>query len=222
MEKWKIAVIVGLLACLPVYGYLQTRQNAAPEPGATPTSEPPAVIEKLIGQPAVAWDIPADYWANTPKPITLEDLRGSVVLLEFWRAECPHCEKTAPFLERLKRDYGPKGLKIVAFQAPNVKNPASLEHRWNDVKARAVAWKINYPIAFDKGAKIFESYQCHLWPSFFLIDRNGVIRQAIEGHTPPKEAKLMKSLNEAMGVPSAGQSAAAPANPTANATVSNP
>ena len=220
MEKWKILVIIGLLAALPVYGYLQNKQATAP-PTAAATPTPPPVTE-MVGQPAPAWSIPAEHWANTAKPIRLEDVTGSVTLLEFWRAECSHCQEAAPFIESLHEKYGPKGLRIIGFQSPNVKNTTTVEHRWNDVKVRAKEWGIKYPIAFDKDAKVFGQYKCALWPSFVVMDRKGIVRYGGQGFTPQKAQELVNAIEKELGIKSSTTAPAAASPQSAPAAAPQP
>ena len=93
MDKWKIIIIVALLAGLGGYGFYQQNASQAPPPPdpSTAPKEPPAneKINKMKGQVPPAWDIPANLWVNTKAPISLSSLKGSVVLLEFW----PHQAK---------------------------------------------------------------------------------------------------------------------------------
>src|SRR3712207_4929664 len=100
MDKWKILLIVVLLGGLAGYGFYQQATVGETQMGMPANPEPPEDPTKgpLVGKPASAWNIPAGSWMNTPQPISLQDMKGHVTILEFFRIECPHCEDAAPFM----------------------------------------------------------------------------------------------------------------------------
>jgi peroxiredoxin len=105
--------------------------------------------------------------------ITLQSLRGKVVLLEFFLTECPHCQRTATHLEPIYRDLRPRGLEVLAVAI----NPDALQripdfiHRFNTT----------YPIALGDSTMVrtfadISAVKQFFVPYIFLIDRKGVIR----------------------------------------------
>src|SRR5688572_8658565 len=122
MDTWKVVVIIALIFGLGGYGYYQANAPAPTPPIPTPPPEEGPIRKafgELVGKPAPAWNIDPKLWANTPKPITLKDLKGSVTLLEFWRTGCSHCREAAPFLQKqVYEKFRPNGLKVVTFHSP--------------------------------------------------------------------------------------------------------
>jgi thiol-disulfide isomerase/thioredoxin len=203
MDTWKIAVILALIFGLGGYKYFQQRQDAVPPPPAPIVA---VQADSMVGKPAPAWNIKPTQWANTPKPISLNELKGNVTLLEFWRVGCSHCRDTAPYMEKVFETFKPKGLKIVTFQSPgNSREPANPELSWPAVQSTIREWGIKYPVAFDEGAKLFKTkYHGASYPTLFLLDRNGIIRYVCAGNpifTATREADFLKALYKVLGVP---------------------
>ncbi len=192
MEKWKSVAIMALLGMMIGYGAFQAKKaNEPPAPIPSSDDKPPPA-KSLEGKPATAWAVPANYWANTTKPVELSDLKGSVALIEFFRVGCPHCKRAAPLLEKMDQKLAPRGLKIVAFQSPASPAPpdapaadiamSKTEHSWPDVQTTLKQWGTTYPVAFDEGATVFKSsYQGTTFPTFFVLNRKGVITNVIFG-----------------------------------------
>jgi thiol-disulfide isomerase/thioredoxin len=192
MEKWKILVIIFLLGSLAGLGVVQSRMANAPVTPPPANSQPPKEqtlsVMQLMGKPAPEWNIPLSNWVNTKKPLDLQDVKGSMTLLEFFRIECSHCQEAVPFMKHLQKTYGPKGLKIVAIQSPGV---APTENNWKTVQDKLREWQVTYPVAFDEQAQLFKTqYNGTNYPTLLLLDPNGVIRHIQSGHTEEKAAQL--------------------------------
>lgn len=106
------------------------------------------------------------------KKVRLADLKGRVVMLEFWATWCPPCRAEIPAIERLHTQYGGKGLTILAI--------ALDEGGWDGVKAFAADRKISYAVL--QGTEdVSSKYMVRLIPSTFLIDKEGNIRKRYMG-----------------------------------------
>jgi peroxiredoxin len=106
------------------------------------------------------------------KKVHLADLKGRVVLLEFWATWCPPCRAEIPAMERLHAQYGSKGLTVLAI--------ALDEGGWDGVKAFAAERKISYTVL--RGSDdVSSKYMVRLIPSTFLIDKEGNIRKQFMG-----------------------------------------
>jgi thiol-disulfide isomerase/thioredoxin len=197
MEKWKLVFIILLLSGVVGYGFYQ-QNTASPLPDVEATPQPSEDPAKsfLLGKPAPAWNIPAGSWMNTPQPISLEDVKGHITLLEFFRIECPHCRQAVPFMHSLYSKYQPQGLKIVTFQSPG-KAPA--ENDWSTVQATVRRWSIPYPVAFDKNSALFKGkYNGKAFPTVFVLDEKGIIRFRLiglhNGRSQALENVIVKAL----------------------------
>lgn len=115
-------------------------------------------------------------WINTP-PLTLESLRGKVVLVEFWAFDCPYCAEATPHVIDWNERYAKDGLVVIGVHTPR------LEYEKDEARIReAVAKKgIKYPVVVDSKYEIWGDYLCNVWPSHFVIDQEGVIQLSHSG-----------------------------------------
>lgn len=202
MEKWKIAVIVFLLAGFGGFQALQQNGNSSPAdaqstPTPTPTMEPK--LAALIGTPARPWKIPAKLWMNTSRPLTPADLKGHITLIEFFRIGCSHCEDAVPFLSQVWKMMAPRQLKIISFQSPgDLTDPQNPERNWKMVQQWVKSHGITYPVAFDADRKIKTPYDVPLYPMMLVVDKKGNIIHAQTGHDSSKEQQLVQVLRSAL------------------------
>jgi cytochrome c biogenesis protein CcdA/thiol-disulfide isomerase/thioredoxin len=115
-------------------------------------------------------------WFNTPggQPLSLEALRGRVVLVDFWTYTCINCLRTLPYLEAWDRRYRDAGLTIVGVHAPEF----GFEHDAGNV-ARAVAGNgIQYPVVQDNDLATWTAWGNQYWPAEYLIDASGHVRHS--------------------------------------------
>jgi len=186
-----IAIWSGVLNPLQtgVPGYTQSLQNAV-EKSASVHSR----LEALKGQhgdklgnaaPAVGANL-MDYgaapeftgitaWLNTPegKALTLQALRGKVVLVDFWTYSCINCQRTLPHVEAWYKLYHSYGFDVVGVSTPEF----AFEHVVSNVKSAATNLGIDYPVAVDDNYDTWNAYQNEYWPAEYLIDQSGVIRR---------------------------------------------
>jgi cytochrome c biogenesis protein CcdA/thiol-disulfide isomerase/thioredoxin len=113
------------------------------------------------------------HWINVSKPLTLQDLRGKVVLVDFWTYSCINCVRTLPHLTDWYEHYKNKGLVIVGVHTPEF----AFEREAQNVQNAIKQFVITYPVAQDNDYQIWKSYQNHYWPAEYLIDAKGHIRR---------------------------------------------
>ncbi len=119
------------------------------------------------------------------RPVSLDDLKGQVVLLNVWATWCGPCRDEMPSMERLHRELGPQGLKIVAVSvdaAPGARAPGSGQVG-GDVGEFAKQLGLTFPIWHDPAGGIQRTYRTTGVPESFVIDRNGVIQKKVIGAT---------------------------------------
>jgi thiol-disulfide isomerase/thioredoxin len=110
-------------------------------------------------------------WLNSP-PLTRQDLKGSVVLLQFWTLGCINCQRTLPYMTRWHQQYAAQGLKVVGVHTPEF----PFERKVSNIQAAMKRHGITYPVAVDNGFKTWQAYKNEYWPHLFLADRQGIIR----------------------------------------------
>ena len=112
-------------------------------------------------------------WFNT-KPLTIAQLRGKVVLIDFWTYSCINCLRTLPHLEAWDRMYRTGGLVIVGVHTPEF----AFESVPSNVGGAVKRLGIRYPVALDPNYDTWNHYGNQYWPAEYLIDRQGHVRHA--------------------------------------------
>jgi len=115
-------------------------------------------------------------WINAT-PLTLKALRGTVVVLDFWAFDCEPCIEAMPHIRQLHEKYAPAGLVVIGVHTPR----AEYEQDVSKLRNAITRLGIEFPVVVDEKQKIFRDYLCDLWPSQFVIDRNGVVRYSHGG-----------------------------------------
>lgn len=128
-------------------------------------------------------------------PFKLSDLRGKVVLVDFWEYTCINCIRTFPYLRRWDKLYRPLGLVIVGVHTPEFefgKNPAR-------VADAARRFGFDFPIAIDSDYKIWYAFHNEGWPADYVIDKDGIIAYTHmgEGEYGFFEQKIQELLKQA-------------------------
>jgi len=124
-------------------------------------------------RPAPPWSNTS--WLNVDQPLTLESLRGRVVLLNFWTFTCYNCTNTVPSLVDFDARFRDQGLVIIGMHDPEFP-PGGGEHDKSNVQRALLDHGIKYPNAQDNDHATWNLYGIRAWPSFVLIDRKGNIR----------------------------------------------
>jgi cytochrome c biogenesis protein CcdA/thiol-disulfide isomerase/thioredoxin len=130
-------------------------------------------------------------WINS-KPLTIRQLRGKVVLVDFWTYSCINCLRTLPHLKSWYASYRDKGLVIVGVHTPEF----AFEHVSSNVRAAVKRLGIDYPVVQDNKYKTWDNYANQYWPAEYLIDRAGHVRHTHfgEGEYPQTEALIRRLL----------------------------
>ncbi|GLU29265.1 cytochrome c biogenesis protein DipZ [Brucella sp. NBRC 12950] len=154
-------------------------------------------------------------WLNSA-PLTMEQLRGKVVLVDFWTYSCINCIRTVPYVRAWAEKYKDKGLVVIGVHTPEF----AFEKKIDNVSKAVESFKIDYPVAIDNDYKIWRAYSNNYWPAHYLIDSNGKIRYQHfgEGNYRKTEQAIQDLLHEA-----GSQAAAEPAvNPDAKGAEASP
>lgn len=109
-------------------------------------------------------------WLNS-EDIKISDLKGNIVLVQFWTFTCINCQRTLPYITQWHQKYSQKGLKVIGIHTPEF----TFEKYANNVKQALKKHKITYPVPLDNEYKTWNAYENSYWPHLFLADRQGVI-----------------------------------------------
>ena len=136
----------------------------------------------------------ANQWFNSP-PLTMQSLRGKVVLVEFWTRECINCVHVLPHTKALYDRYAADGLVVVGVHTPEYDE----ERDAHALKDAIGALDIKYPVAMDNDYRIWNAWGNRYWPAIYLIDREGhvVYRHVGEGDYDRTEERIRQLLGKA-------------------------
>src|SRR4051812_18848476 len=136
-------------------------------------------------------------WING-KPLTLPQLRGKVVLIDFWTYSCINCLRTLPHVKAWYGTYRKDGLVVLGVHTPEF----AFEHVPSNVRGAVRRLGIAYPVALDNDYKTWNSFQNQYWPAKYLIDRRGHLRYVHfgEGEYDTTETRIRTLLGENAGM----------------------
>ncbi|HET8872463.1 MAG TPA: thioredoxin family protein, partial [Gaiellaceae bacterium] len=135
-------------------------------------------------------------WINT-KPLSLGQLRGKVVLIDFWTYSCVNCLRTLPHVEAWDRAYRKDGLVVIGVHSPEF----PFERVPGNVRTAVRKLGIRYPVALDNDFATWRAYANEYWPAKYLIDRTGRVRYVHfgEGEYGETERQIRRYLGTDVG-----------------------
>src|SRR4051812_12742289 len=107
-------------------------------------------------------------WLNTGKPLSLKDLKGKVVLLDFWTLCCINCIHVMPDIEKLEKKYANE-LVVIGVHSAKFENEKNSE----SIRKALLRYEIHHPVVNDADMKIWRAYDANAWPTLALIDPEG-------------------------------------------------
>ncbi len=133
-------------------------------------------------------------WLNS-RPLTLKQLRGKVVLIDFWAYSCINCQRSLPHIIQLNDTYRSDGLVVIGVHTPEY----AFERVKANVQAGITEHGIDYPVAMDNAYATWTAYRNRFWPAQYLIDANGEVRhiQQGEGGYATTESLVRQLLDQA-------------------------
>lgn len=168
---------------------------------ASTSANPPAMMRA-----AATFDVPlpvegqlpplsgAVQWLNS-KPLDAQDLRGKVVLVDFWTYSCINCLRSLPYVKAWAQKYRDKGLVVIGVHAPEF----AFERNVDNVKRSVHDLGIDYPVAIDNDYAIWRAFGNQYWPAHYFIDAKGQVRfhHFGEGDYAHSEEVIQQLLKEA-------------------------
>ena len=133
-------------------------------------------------------------WINS-EPLTIEELRGNVVLVDFWTYTCVNCIRTFPYLKQWQAKYADDGLVIIGVHSPEFE----FEKEYSNVLQATRDHGITWPVALDNDFATWRNYSNRFWPAKYLIDKDGVVRYTHfgEGAYDETEKQIRRLLEDA-------------------------
>jgi DNA-binding beta-propeller fold protein YncE len=164
-----IAFVAIAMTCLPV--------SHVREPG----DGLPGALDRMLSPPLGAAEQPARRqpapeleggvsWLNTAGPIRMRDLKGKIVVLDFWTFCCINCIHMLPDLAKLEKQY-PNQLVVIGVHSAKFENEKDSE----SIRKAILRYEITHPVVNDANMKIWDTYGVRSWPTLFLIDPEGNI-----------------------------------------------
>lgn len=168
-----LALIILAVFAPMIFASAQTTVDQAQVPTATPS---PASNEEVyvssLPNRGVAPEIQSLAWLNSDVPLRLADLRGQVVLLEFWTFDCINCIHTLPYIEQWHQTYQDQGLQVIGIHYPEF----GYERDLQNIAAATQRLNVNYPVGQDNDGLTWRAYSQRYWPTVYLIGKQGNIR----------------------------------------------
>ena len=172
---------------------------------AQTTTSIPAILRalKVEGMAPAALRLPvegqmpslsgATTWLNS-RPLTPPELRGKVVLVDFWTYSCINWRRTAPYLRAWAEKYKNQGLVVIGVHSPEF----GFEKDIDNVRQASTEMDVRYPVAVDSDHAIWRAFENEYWPALYFIDAQGHIRhhQFGEGDYDQSEAVIQELLAE--------------------------
>ena len=160
-----------------------------------------AAATLVVGTPACAAQKAPEFthsnqaeWLNS-KPLRLGQLRGKVVLVEFWAFECVNCRRTQPWLHAIQQRYADKDFVIVSVHTPELPEERSIAN----VRKAVAEQRITNPVMVDDDYSYWNAMKNQYWPAFYVIDKSGRIaaRAIGEMHVgQARAAELERAIEE--------------------------
>lgn len=133
-------------------------------------------------------------WLNS-HPLSIQDLKGNAVMIQFWTFSCINCQRTLPYVTKWHEQYANKGLKIIGVHTPEF----AFERDANNIKDAMQKHGITYPVPIDNEFQTWKAYGNEYWPHLYLADRQGnlVYDHIGEGAYAKTEQTIQKLLGSA-------------------------
>lgn len=154
-------------------------------------------------------------WLNS-SPLTTEQLRGKVVLVDFWTYSCINCIRTIPYTRAWAEKYKDQGLVVIGVHSPEF----AFEKKIDNVKGAIKDFKIGYPVAIDNNFKIWRAFENNYWPAAYFIDAQGRIRYHHFGEGNYEESE--KVIQELLAEAGSQKAESNPVTPNANGAEAAP
>jgi DNA-binding beta-propeller fold protein YncE len=190
-RPWLISIgLIALVgAAIAIVAAMSDPDAASAQPKGRPKSDGPP---RLARDPEKAPELEGGVaWLNTGQPIKLADLRGKIVLLDFWTLCCINCIHTMPDIKKLEEKYANQ-LVVIGIHSAKFENEKNSE----SIRKALLRYEITHPVVNDAEMKIWRTYDASAWPTLALIDPEGNLIGVTsgEGRVPIIEKAVEKLI----------------------------
>jgi len=163
-------------------------------PSAVLAQEPPSIV----GSSPLSGLSGATGWINS-KPLTAKQLKGKVVLVDFWTYSCINCLRAVPYMRAWAEKYKDSGLVVIGVHSPEF----AFEKESPNVQKAIDKFGITYPVALDSNHAIWDAFHNQYWPAHYFIDVHGKVRHEHfgEGKYDQSEQWIQELLAEGAAKP---------------------
>jgi thiol-disulfide isomerase/thioredoxin len=128
-----------------------------------------------------------DEWLNSA-PLKLTDLRGKVVLVDFWTFDCWNCYRSFPWLKAMEERLADQGLQVIGVHSPEFEREKVTEN----IRKKISEFGLQHPVMIDNDFSYWKAMANRYWPAYYIIDKNGVLRAAFAGETHEGDGQAKK------------------------------
>lgn len=183
--------ILGVSAAKTAFSYSNEVNNSPPDTANLNNTGTNIAVASLPTNGTLPPFQGISQWLNSA-PLSITDLKGSVILVQFWTFACINCQRTLPYITQWHRQYASAGLKVIGIHTAEF----AFERDTSNIKKALRQHKITYPVPIDNEFKTWNAYQNQYWPHLFLFDRQSILRydHVGEGAYDKTEQTIQKLL----------------------------
>jgi len=141
---------------------------------------PPAVMPEFTQTDEAAW--------FNSKPLVSEDLRGKVVLIDVWTYGCWNCYNSFPWLRGVEEKFANEDFTVIGIHTPEFEREKDPEN----VAERIEHFELHHPVMMDNDKAYWRALNNRYWPAYFIVDKQGNIRDAFIGETHEGDRRAKK------------------------------
>jgi thiol-disulfide isomerase/thioredoxin len=188
-----VAAALLLLAAILATALGARLDNSTEDTNVVQQMTPPSVA-RLPAKGELASLGSATGWLNS-RPLTAADLRGKVVLVDFWTYSCINWMRSLPYVRTWAERYKDQGLVVIGVHAPEF----GFEHNLDNVRQATKDMRVDYPVAIDNDFAIWRAFKNAYWPALYLVDARGKVRYHHfgEGEYEQSERMIQQLLADA-------------------------
>src|ERR1700694_1411294 len=189
------AMTLRSIAVATAVGAAALASAAIPSLGGEVARDPTAPFTVAAAQGTAPNFAGISNWFNSA-PLNIADLRGKVVLVDFWTYGCVNCVNTLPHVTELYAKYKDRGLVVVGVHTPEF----PFERSASNVQTALKRHGITYPVAQDNDSQTWDAYRNQYWPAQYIVDQSGKIVYQHDGEGRYEEmdktiARLLKAAS---------------------------